>query len=87
MGWLRWLEAKLYLGEVLHDYGVIEERQYGIARSRISVLLCRRKGRTTLVIRQSVIAWMGFSVGYTELGREAILSLKRAVDDALMRAQ
>ena len=82
----RWLEAKLFLGEVLHDYGVIDQTTTWIMRTRVSVLLCRRKGETAFVIKESNVAWLGFSIRYTPLRRSSLVSLKQAVDDALMRA-
>ena len=59
MGVLRWLEAKCFLGEVVRDYGVIDETQVGIARTRVSVLLCRRGGEPSFVIKESALAWLG----------------------------
>jgi hypothetical protein len=86
VGILRWLEAKIFFGNVIHDYGVIDESGFGFGRVRISVLLCRRGDRTNLVIKESAIAWLGFSVRYTMLGRGSLIGLKRAVDDALLQA-
>lgn len=86
MGIFRWLERKLFLGEILHDYGVIEETHAGVARLRISLLLCRKRGEIVLVIKESGVAPIGFSVRYTSFRRESLVPLRQALDDALTRA-
>ena len=62
-----WLERKVFLGEVVHDYGVLQDEQKGIARLRTSVLLCRRGGRLQFVFRNVGTAPLGASVNYTKI--------------------
>jgi hypothetical protein len=57
-----WLERKIFLGEVVQDYGTIQDERKGIARLRTSVLLCRRNGRLQFVFRNVGTAPLGASV-------------------------
>jgi hypothetical protein len=51
MGLLRWLERKLFTGEVLRDYGTLGQLT-GVATARqVSLLLCKRHGQVQLVLR------------------------------------
>lgn len=85
----RWLEQKLFTGEILRDYGVLDEKQLGIARTRTSLLLCRRRKSVQLVFRSSAVAPLCASVNYAyvqatpeALGRlaEAVLDAKRVLE-------
>ena len=53
MGLLRWLERKLITGEVLRDYGALGELTGISAPGRVSLLLCRRRGKLQFVLRTS----------------------------------
>lgn len=52
MGLFNFLERKLVFGEVITDYGVIDEYTHGLQSVRISALLCRRKGTLRLVLHE-----------------------------------
>ena len=64
MNVFRWLEQRVFLGEVLEDYGTIHDERIGPARLRTSVLLCRRGARLQLIFRQVGTAVLGASVRY-----------------------
>ena len=64
MGVLRWFERKMFLGDVIKDYGVLDEQSFGFGRLRTSVLLCRRKGRLKMVFRSSGTSPLSASVNY-----------------------
>lgn len=83
MGVFRWLERKIFLGEVLRDYGVIGERRLGFATMKTSMLLCRRKDRVRLVIRESGVAPFGASINYSmiNLTVESVKRLSETVSD------
>jgi hypothetical protein len=51
MGLLRWLERKLFTGEVLRDYGTLGQLTGVAAPGQISLLLCKRRGQLQLVLR------------------------------------
>ena len=48
---LRWLERKLFTGEVLRDYGVLGELAGRPGPGEVSLLLCKRRGQLHLVLR------------------------------------
>ena len=81
---LRWIEQKVFTGEVVKDYGVVDERRQGLSRLRTSALLCRQKGQHQIVFRHSARAPFGASVSYTELPatREVIAKLAEVLEDA-----
>lgn len=84
MGLLTWFERKLFTGEVLRDFGVLQERAAGITRMRTSILLCRRSGALQLVFRQAATAPLGAGVQYIpiDVSPEALDILQAALDDA-----
>ncbi len=51
MRFLRWLERKLFLGEVIRDYGSLGELTGVGAPGLVSLLLCKRRGQLQLVVR------------------------------------
>jgi hypothetical protein len=65
MNFFRRFEEKTWLGEVVHDYGIISETRRGITRTRVSVLLSKRDGKPYLVIKESGFAVVAASVHYT----------------------
>jgi hypothetical protein len=67
MNAFRWLEQKIFLGDVVEDYGMIQDERLGGARLRTSVLLCRRGGRLQFVFRQVGTAMLGASVRYIKV--------------------
>lgn len=84
MGIFRWFERKLFLGEVIKDYGVLDEKSYGVGRLRTSVLLCRRKGTLKLVIRSTGTSPLSASVSYAMVDAtpESLSKLAEVVLDA-----
>ena len=65
MSILKWFERKLFLAEIVHDYGNLQDDRFGIGRLRTSVLLCRRKGKLQLVVRNIGTAPLGASANYS----------------------
>jgi hypothetical protein len=51
MGLWRWLERKLFTGEVVRDYGPVGELTGTGGPGEVSLLLCKRRGQLQLVIR------------------------------------
>lgn len=74
---------KLFLGEVIRDYGVLDERKSGITKFKVSILLCEKNGKKVLVSKQSARALFGSSVSYHYIYEENLPALKQAVDDAI----
>jgi hypothetical protein len=48
---LRWLERKLFTGEVIRDYGPLGELTGITSPGEVSLLLCKRRGQLQLVVR------------------------------------
>ena len=84
MGVFNWLERKVFLGDVIKDYGVLDDKCFGTARWKTSVLLCRRKGQLKLVFRNAGAAPFGASVQYTmvDATTAALARLAAVVNDA-----
>ena len=84
MAIFKWLERKLFTGEVLKDYGAIVESKSGVGTMRQTLLLCRTNKTLELVIRSSAKAPFGASVSYVKLPATADLleTLQVALDDA-----
>lgn len=87
MGLLGWLERKIFLGDVIKDYGVLDEKNYGIGRMRTSVVLCRRKGRLTLAFRTTGTSPLSANVSYAmiEVTEPALARLAEVLGDAQSR--
>lgn len=67
MGLFNWIERKMFLGEVIHDFGPFSEELVGLAKIRTSALLCRRKGQMRLVFKQKYSALLAFGISYVRL--------------------
>jgi hypothetical protein len=89
MSILKWFERKLFTGDVLQDYGDIQDGRTGVVRIRTRVLLCRRRGKLKLVFRNISTAPFGASAYYSmidvtpaALGRlgEIVLDAKRKLE-------
>ena len=64
MGLFGWFERKVFLGEMVKDYGVLDEKSAGMGRVRTSVVLCRRKGQLKLAFRTTGTSFLSASVNY-----------------------
>jgi hypothetical protein len=62
-----WLEQKLFLGNVVREYGTIHEEQRGWIHITTSVFLCQRDDRLQLMFRNLRTAPFAFRVHYTEI--------------------
>lgn len=87
MSIFRWLEAKIFTGEVIKDFGPIYKTGTTTAGQTHTLLLCRKGGRNWITIRHSHRAILGFSVGYTIFPAETAASLaEKFVDIAAYQA-
>ena len=88
MGLFGWVERKVFLGDVIKDYGLLDDRHVGISVYRTSALLCRRGGQLRLVLRTVGTAMLGPSVHYTTVDAtpEALSKLGQIVEDARREA-
>ena len=81
---MTWID-KLFVGEVVQDFGVVQTKRYGIARTTTSVLVVERKGKLKLVIKQSSVAILAAGVSYVEIDAENVPGFREAVDQAVTR--
>jgi hypothetical protein len=86
MGFFRWLEQRVFTGEILEDYGTITEQRMFGATLRTSALLCRKAGELHLVLRHSGKAFLSASVNYTFLPASSIPRLREIIDDVQRRS-
>ncbi len=84
---LKWLEEKLFTGEVLHDYGPIHRTGTGLAGETHTLLLCRRGGKEWITFRHSYRAMLGFSVRYTALPLDLARPLTEKLADMTARSE
>jgi hypothetical protein len=74
MGLLRWLERKLFTGEVIRDYGILGQSPGVAAPRQVSLLLCKRHGQLQLVLRTST----PFELNWYPVKASAALAAKLA---------
>ncbi len=73
-------------GDLVHDYGIIEERHRFLMRTRVSLQLYKKSGEFNLVIKESNFALLAASVRYTRISEAQFKQLKNVVDDVYERA-
>jgi len=86
LGLFGWLERKVFLGDVIKDYGTLDDKHVGIGRLRTSVLLCRRKGRLKLVFRTTGTSPLSASVNYASYATKEAVLRSPAIEGGLSTA-
>ena len=71
-------------GELIKDYGVINEYRKGIARFKHNVVLIEKQGKRKLIIRESSTL-IGGEIKDFEFDSEGARHLKETLDNALKR--
>jgi len=79
------LEALLFTGEQIKDYGVISDEYHGPARTQTSLLLCRQHGKYIIVLRHKSTAAFAFDLKYTTLSLSCFSKFKEIETDILAR--
>jgi hypothetical protein len=79
---LRWLERKLFTGEVIRDYGPLGELTGITSPGQVSLLLCKRRGQLQLVVRTQT----HFDMNWYPVPASAALAAKLAEVAEDMRA-
>lgn len=67
---------RLMIGQVIKDFGHVQERQWLIGKKTQSVLLVRKKEKYQLVLKSLIVSWVGFSVTYHELDLDEAYQLR-----------
>ena len=65
MNIFKWFERKLFTGDVIQDYGDLQDERTAITRIRTSVLLCRRNGKLQLIFRNIGTAPLSANAQYS----------------------
>jgi len=73
---------RLFVGEVIQDFGIIEEESLGIGEMRKSALLTKKKGKIRFVIKTSAVAFLAASVNYTEFDLENAYKIRQSIDQS-----
>jgi hypothetical protein len=73
---------RLFVGRVIKDYGVLEERSIGIGKIRQSALLVERQGRLRFVLKYTAWAFLSASVSYHDLSLENAAKLREYIADS-----
>ncbi|HVF85908.1 MAG TPA: hypothetical protein VM821_07990 [Abditibacteriaceae bacterium] len=81
------IETKLWLGEVVCDYGLIGDTLIGGRKEQIFLLLCKREGRMQIVLKITAVAIGAASVRYVYLDMDSTSRLKEIIEDIEKRNQ
>lgn len=87
MGFFKKIEQRLFLGDVIRDYGAVSEVRKGGAKIKVQLLLCEKDGEKQIVFRQSATARLGASVTYQYVKKEDMAYLKQSIDNAVELSQ
>jgi hypothetical protein len=73
---------RIFVGEVIQDFGLIESESLGFGQIRKSALLVKKKGKIRFVIKTSAVAFLGASVNYTEFDLENAQKIRQSIDQS-----
>jgi predicted HTH transcriptional regulator len=73
---------KIYLGEVIQDFGLIEEEPLGIGRMRKYALLVKQKGKIRFVIKTTTVVFLAAGVHYTTFDLENVYKIRQSIDQS-----
>jgi hypothetical protein len=73
---------RFFVGEVIQDFGVIEEKSLGIGRMKKSALLAKKDGKIRFVIKMSAVAFLGASVNYVDFEIEDAHKLRQFISQS-----
>ena len=73
---------RIFVGEVIQDFGVISSESLGIGRMKKSALLTKKNGKFRFVIKTSAVAFLAASVNYTEFDLEDAYKIRQWIDQS-----
>ena len=73
---------RIFMGEVIRDFGVLEEKSLIIGKMRKSLLLVRRRGKIKIAFKWSGYSPFGGSVNYFDLSAESLPKLRQFLEEA-----
>jgi hypothetical protein len=72
---------RIFMGRVLKDFGVLEEKSFLVGKMKKSLLLVERRGKLKIVFKWSGVALFGASVNYFDLKAESLPKLRQCLDE------
>jgi hypothetical protein len=80
---------RLLVGQVVQDFGPVQEKNWLIGKRTYSVMLVRKSGRLRFVLKSSIVTLIGLSVTYFTLELEEAYQLRDRINqiEALVSSQ
>jgi len=72
---------RIFMGRVVKDFGVLEEKSFIVGRMKKSLLLVERRGKLKIVFKWSGVALFGASVNYFDLKADSLPKLRQCLDE------
>jgi Flp pilus assembly protein TadB len=73
---------RIFVGEVIQDFGIIKDETLGVGRMRKSALLAKKNGKFRFVIKTSAFAFLAASVNYTEFDLEDAYKIRQWIEQS-----
>ena len=72
---------RIFMGRVVKDFGVLEEKSFLVGKMKKSLLLVERWGKLKIVFKWSGVAPFGASVNYFDLKADSLPKLRQCLDE------
>jgi hypothetical protein len=72
---------RIFMGRVVKDFGVLEEKSFLVGKMKKSLLLVERRGKMKIVFKGSGVALFGASVNYFDLRVDSLPKLRRCLEE------
>jgi hypothetical protein len=72
---------RIFMGRVVKDFGLLEEKSFLLGKMKKSLLLVDRRGKLKIVFKWSGIAPFGASVNYFDLKADSLPRLRECLDE------
>jgi hypothetical protein len=73
---------RIFVGKVIKDFGILEEKSFIVGKIKKSMLLVERRGKLKIVFKWCGYAPFAASVTYFDLKAETIPQLHRFITEA-----
>jgi hypothetical protein len=72
---------RIFMGRVVKDFGVLEEKSFLVGKMKKSLLLVERRGKLKIIFKRSGVALFGASVNYFDLKADSLPRLRQCLDE------
>ena len=72
---------RIFMGRVVKDFGVLEEKSFLVGKMKKSLLLVERRGKLKIVFKWSGVALFGASVNYFDLRADSLPKLRQCLEE------